>query len=307
MIDGRLAERAEALRSAGSPFVVATVVRAQHPASVRPGDAAIVRDDGSIEGFVGGVCAESSVRLQALRALETGEAILLRILPPEGGLVEPGTSEEGAVTVQNPCLSGGALEIFLEPRQPPPRLVVFGETPIARAVAELGDRVGFEAVRPAAPGWEPGAGDAAVVVASHGRDEEGPLAGALREGVPYVALVASPARGEAVRAALEVPAALRAQLHTPAGLEIGARTAAEIALAILAELVATRAEGAAAGRPGRAAATAPQVAVDPVCGMEVAVGDASVHLDRGGRRFYFCGEGCRGAFAAEAASHADTA
>ncbi|MGH2969040.1 MAG: XdhC family protein, partial [Solirubrobacteraceae bacterium] len=62
------------------PFVRATVVRAQRPSSVRPGDAAIVRPDGTIEGFVGGVCAEHSVRMHALRALETGEPLLLRII-----------------------------------------------------------------------------------------------------------------------------------------------------------------------------------------------------------------------------------
>ena len=63
------------------PFVIATVVRAAKPTSVRPGDSAIVLADGTIDGFVGGVCAQESVRLHAARALETGEAVLLRLLP----------------------------------------------------------------------------------------------------------------------------------------------------------------------------------------------------------------------------------
>src|SRR5947209_2834593 len=100
-----LERRAEALATARVPFVSATVVRVERPASVRPGAAAIILADGSIDGFVGGACAESSVRLQALRVLETGEAVLMRIAPDGGG----GEAGEGTVTVENPCLSGGSL------------------------------------------------------------------------------------------------------------------------------------------------------------------------------------------------------
>jgi len=98
MIGATLSRRADDLRAARTPFVVATVVRAQRPTSVRSGDAAIVLGDGTIEGFVGGACAEQSVRLHALRALETGEALLLRILPGD----DDAPAAEGAVTVQNP-------------------------------------------------------------------------------------------------------------------------------------------------------------------------------------------------------------
>ena len=120
-----LARRVEALTAQRIPFVSAIVVRAQDPTSVRAGDTAIVLGDGSMEGFVGGACAESSVRLQALRVLETGEPLLLRIVPDEDDT--EGAAAEGALVVANPCLSGGALEIFLEPRLPAPRITVVGE------------------------------------------------------------------------------------------------------------------------------------------------------------------------------------
>ena len=139
MIAPSLSRRADELRAARTPFVVATVVRAQRPTSVRTGDAALVLGDGTIQGFVGGACAEQSVRLHALRALETGEALLLRILPGD----DDAPAAEGAVTVQNPCLSGGSLEIFLEPMLASPRVLVVGETPIARAMARMGGRVGM--------------------------------------------------------------------------------------------------------------------------------------------------------------------
>jgi xanthine dehydrogenase accessory factor len=225
-------DREHALQAARAPFVQATVVRVQRPTSVRPGDSALVLADGTIEGFVGGVCAEESVRLHALRVLETGEPLLLRLTPEPGDGGE--AHEDGAVTAHNPCLSGGGLEIFLQPRLPAPRLAVVGQAPAARALAELGRGMGFEVAS------EPGEDLAALVVASHGRDEEAALAAALRSGVPYVGLVASARRGAAVRAALDVPEALRARLHSPAGLPIGARTPQEIALSILAEIVADR-------------------------------------------------------------------
>ncbi len=128
----RMTARMTELVTERVPFVHATVVRAQVPASARPGDDAIVLADGSIEGFVGGQCAEGSVRVAALEALRDGESMLLRVLP-EGESVFP--ESPGAHVVVNPCLSGGALEIFLEPLLPPPVIFLVGTMPIAQAVA----------------------------------------------------------------------------------------------------------------------------------------------------------------------------
>jgi len=279
-----LLDRAGQLARERVPFVLATVVNARHPTSVRRGDRALVLSDGTIEGFVGGVCAESSVRLHALRALETGEPLLLVLVP--GDAVDAGAPPEGAVVEHNPCLSGGALEIFLEPQPPTPRLVVVGTSPIARALERLASAAGYEV---AAGEGRPQPGDAAVIVASHGAGEERVLEEALSSGVPYVALVASPKRGAAVRAALEVPEELRAQLHTPAGLNIGARTPTEIAISILAELVAEH--------HAPPAVAAVMHATDPECGMEVAVTARTPWLDTPEGRAYFCGERCRDAYA----------
>jgi xanthine dehydrogenase accessory factor len=322
LIRGELSQQVEELTAQRAPFVQATVVRAQNPTSVRPGDTAIVRRDGTIDGFVGGTCAETSVRLHALRALETDEPVLLRILPGDG--LEAPATVEGAVTVRNPCLSGGALEIFLEPHLPAATIRVVGSSPIALALAELSDRLGFVVELNAAEDSDPSADDAAVVVASHGHDEEPVLTAALQRAVPYVGLVASRVRGDAVRESLDLPAKLRRRLRTPAGLDIGAETPEEIALAILAEIVALRRTGeAVAGGPPVAApgseedaadvegrpdptpaAPTVAVAIDPVCGMEVAISPASLRLDLDGERHYFCGEGCHDKFAAEHASDA---
>jgi xanthine dehydrogenase accessory factor len=287
MIKAKLAARAAQLTTDRVPFVLATVVRARRPTSVRPGDTALVRSDGVIEGFVGGHCAASSVRLYAMRALETGEPILLRLLPDGGETERPRDGIEGVVVEHNPCLSGGALEIFLEPRLPEPRIVIVGDSPVAQAFEQLAVTGGYT-VEPL--GGEL-AGAAAVVVASHGDREEQVLAAALSAGVPYVALVASRNRGASVRAALDLPRELSAQLHTPAGVDIGAKTPVEIAISILAELILVAHSDSAPERPPVT------VAIDPICGMQVAVADSAVRVEVSGSRIYFCSEACRSAYA----------
>jgi xanthine dehydrogenase accessory factor len=312
--------RAAELRAERVPFVHATVVLADRPTSAKPGDEAVVHADGTIEGFVGGTCAESTVRAQSLALLDSGDPLLLRITPTPEEEVE---ARNDRLTVHNPCLSGGTLEIFLEPVVPAPLLVVHGDSPIATALAGLAERLGYQ-VRTS--GDDP-TGAAAVVCASHGRDEEELLARALGLEVPYVGLVASRKRGEAVVASLDVDEGARARVHTPAGLDIGARTPEEVALSILAEVVAERRRtsgrpievhhehrhdehaagerhhvGHGHGAPGELPVVQrPGTAVDPVCGMTVATVETSLHLDHEGTRYWFCGSGCLRAFAADPA------
>jgi xanthine dehydrogenase accessory factor len=278
------------------PFVQATVVRAQKPTSAHAGDTALVRADGSIDGFVGGTCAEASVREYGLMTLSTHQPLLLRIVPGEVA----GAGEEGAVTVVNPCLSGGAVEIFLEPRVPAPRMLVVGDSPVAEALADLGRPLGFDVQLVAGEEAAPAVGDAALVVASHGRGEAPALTAALRLGVPYVGLIASRIRGAGVLSALDVTDEQRRRVHSPAGLDIGGRTAAEIALSVLAELVAER----RAREKVAPASPAPVSGVDPVCGMTVAAVDSTPHVDLDGTTTWFCCEGCRKAFLAEPARYA---
>jgi xanthine dehydrogenase accessory factor len=301
MMRGELARRAEDLLGSRVPFVSATVVRARHPTSVRPGDAALVLADGTIEGFVGGTCAQASVRLHAARVLETGEPLVLRLVPGNhesgaAGAGEEADAPDGTVVEHNPCLSGGSIELFLEPQLPPPRMVVVGDAPIARALEALARATGYDVLRGDPSEVEPQTTDAAVVVASHGEGEEPVLVQALERGVGYVALVSSAVRGAAVRDALDVAPELRSRLHAPAGLPIGASSPAEVAIAILAELVAAGKAQPAAPTAATAAAR-PATAVDPVCGMEVLVSDTTLRLDVGGEPVYFCCDGCRSTYA----------
>jgi xanthine dehydrogenase accessory factor len=226
-----MSERAKQLRRARTPFVHATVVRAQQPTSAHAGDQAILLSDGTIEGFVGGQCAQNSVRKAALGALQAGESVLLRVLP-DGDVQFP--EAPGSCVVVNPCLSGGALEIFLAPQVPAPLIRICGGTPISSALADLCGVLGYDVQR---DGVTDAAAPTAVVIATHGGPEAAIIRAALDAGVGYVALVASKVRGRAVLEQAGLTDEERACVHTPAGLPIGAKTPAEIAVSILAEII----------------------------------------------------------------------
>ncbi|MET4061059.1 xanthine dehydrogenase accessory factor [Arthrobacter sp. UYP6] len=297
-----LAQRALAYEAHHEPYVRATVVRAERPTSARAGDTALLDADGALHGFVGGNCVQDSVRNYGLQTLVSGEPLLLRVLPGTGSR----TAGEGAVEVTNPCLSGGAIEIFLQPQLPAPHLLVVGDTPVARSLSALGACLDLDVELvdsgglTGGTGIQPVPGDAAVIVASHGRDEEAALLAALAANIPYIALVASARRAAEVLASLDVDDEARRLIHSPAGLALGARTPAETALAILAEYTLLRAQGrdrrpAAATVP---AATALQAA-DPVCGMQVSITGTALQATVRGAVRYFCSPGCRNAYVSD--------
>jgi xanthine/CO dehydrogenase XdhC/CoxF family maturation factor len=285
-----ISERAQQLVAARTPFVHATVVRAQPPTSAYPGDQAILLADGTIEGFVGGQCAQNSVRKAALGVLQAGESVLLRVLP-DGDVHFPEAA--GACVVVNPCLSGGSLEIFLTPQLPAPLIRIYGATPIADALIDVCGVLGYDARR------DTDLSDTtAVVIASHGGPEAEIIRAALDNGVGYIGLVASRVRGSSILNDLELSETERARVHTPVGLRIGAKTPAEIAVSIAAELIAAVRDGGL-NRLVAPTGSGPVQAVDPVCGMSVPIGPATEHLELAGIDYWFCCAGCRSAFAAE--------
>lgn len=263
------------------------MVRAEQPTSAQAGDEAILLADGTIEGFVGGQCAQNSVRKAALGVLQAGESVLLRVLP-DGDLHFP--EAPGACVVVNPCLSGGSLEIFLTPQLPAPLIRIYGETPIADALVQLCGVLGYDARRDTDL-----ADTSAVVIASHGGPEAETIRAALDHGVGYIGLVASKVRGASILSGLELTGEERSRIHTPVGVPIGAKTPPEIAVAIAAELIAALRDGSLT-RAVRSE-SAPVSAVDPVCGMTVSIGPDTEHLQFAGADYWFCCSGCRTAFA----------
>ena len=274
-----LARRAEELAAQGAAYVTATVVRAQRPTSAHAGDVALVTSDGTIQGFVGGICAEHSVRLFSWTAMKTNEPILLRILPTAPEDVKEQEMQEGAVTVLNTCLSGGAIEVFLEPTLPVPRVSVVGSKPIAAQIERLGSEFDLD------------------IVAAHGKGELAALRAGIEAGLPYVGLVASPKRGAALVEELRsagVPEDQLARIECPAGLDINAKKPPEVALSIIARLIERR-YSEEYSPPLRAPRDqeAPTFAVDPICGMTVTAEPSALHLEHDGETIYFCAPGCK--------------
>jgi xanthine dehydrogenase accessory factor len=301
-VAARVAELERRLAADRVPFVHATVVRAEAPTSARPGDVALVQGDGSVEGFVGGHCARGNVQAAALDALRLGESVLLRILPDEAtGFPEV----PGARVTVNPCLSGGAIEVFLRPHLPPPLVAVVGDSPIAEALAAVARAAGYAVAREAtAPRAD------AVVLAGHTGDEGPAVVTALASGAGYVGLVASPRRAAAVLDSLDLAEDDRKRVHSPAGLWLGGRTPGEIAVSILAEVVREVGGGnrrfRAPSAGGEPAADPPRQVVDPVCGMIVVVGPGTPHAVVDGADLWFCGPGCRDHHVAGVAGHEGT-
>ncbi len=295
----------------GTPHVLATVVRTEAPTSAHPGDKAVITADGRLHGWIGGSCSEPIVRREALRALSEGVPQLVRIVPaPE----VKQTRKRGELMVATTCPSGGALDIFIEPQLPRPLLLVFGDSPAARTLVQMGSLAGFRtcSVHPgAAPadfgaadivlgrlelaGANPGA-DTWAVVATMGHYDEDALEAALAYPAVEVGLVASTRRAAAVREALRsrgMDEATLDRIRTPAGRVRGG-SQEEIALLALAEVVTARRKR---GHVPAAAEAPPVVfATDQVCGMTVdplTSQHKAVYRDA---TYWFCSAGCQAEF-----------
>ena len=323
---------ASELAGRSEAFALATVVRREPPSSARVGDSAVVTPDGEFHGWLGGSCTRPTVIREALAALADGAPRLIGIVrdPDAASGARPGLT-----VFPMACHSGGSVEIYIEPLLPARRLLIFGVSPTARALARLAAVLDYrvEAVDPEASEMlfpdatrlvtsdesvePPGSGqDAArcfAVVATLGqRDEEAAWA-ASRLVPAYVGVVASRKRFGRIRETLAARGATAEQLDriaNPAGLDIGAQTPEEIALSILAEITrrarAVRPRREGDRRPARDSAP-PVTARDPVCGMSVAATAAGHQADFGETTYHFCCAHCREQFLAEPHKYAAAA
>jgi xanthine dehydrogenase accessory factor len=349
-----LLRMAAELAAREEPFVLAVVVRRRPASSAQAGDMAVITAAGEFHGWLGGSCTQPTVVREARRALADGRPRLLALAP------DPETERRPGVAVfPMTCHSGGTVEIYLDPILPAARLLVLGVSPTARALVKLGKAMGytvFAADAAAEPALfpeadrvlsDPASLDLAAalgaasrggggrgsgcfaVVATMGEGDEEAIRAALALRPAYLGVVASARRFAQVRDRLlarGTAAAALAAIRSPAGVAIGAQTPEEIAVSVLAEIVARRQApaGAAAaaqetevepaGERGRrttapVAPVAPATIVrddgsepptetDPVCGMTVEVAGARHTVEAAGRTFYFCCGGCRERFLA---------
>lgn len=318
-----VSSRAEALRATGTPFVLATVVASYRPQSARAGAKAIILRDGSIVGWFGGGCARPVVLDEAMDALQTGEPRLVRLS------IEPASTHSARVGIKEypmACQGEGGLEVFLDPVLPRSVLGIFGNTPVAHALARFAAALEFDirvaASADAASLFPEGAtlsddaaavaaalpAEAYAVIATMGVGDEDALRAAAESPAHYVGIVASRKKGTALIdyvSGLGVPDDRLGRVKFPAGLDLGGMRPSEIALSIMAEIVQ---DGARRGRgmpnEGIVPVAAPARARDPICGMSVDMATAKHSATYEGRTYYFCCPHCKTEFERSPAQHA---
>jgi len=296
------------LAADGESFVLATVVRREAPTSAQLGDTALITRDGEFHGWLGGACTKDLIVREAAAALARGAPRLVVLT------ADPNAERRNGLRVlPMTCHSGGTVEVYLDPQLPEEPLLVIGASEVADALARMAPELGFRVRRAATGAADAPEADAAanagvpgapyVVIATYGESDESALRRALALEPPYVGLVAGRKRFEALREALEaagVDGETLDRVSSPAGLDIGARTPAEIAVSILAEMIDVRrmrTDGARAARTGREAGTPDGTAIDPVCGMTVSH-DTPLRVEFEGATFFFCCDACRQRFLA---------
>lgn len=269
-----LIDLAASLKARGEPFALATVVRTVSVTAAKAGAKAIILRDGTVSGgWIGGGCARAAVLKAAREAFADGRARLVSLLPKDlfaDRDLQPEEERDGVRFARNMCPSQGTMDIFVEPMLPPPSLVILGASPVAVALADIAPHFGYHVTTCAPPEDQPlfaaadhridgyalpatQEGRRFIIVSTQGRGDEAALTAALSAQADHVAFVGSRRKVAALRekiVAAGLPAERFDRLKGPAGLDLGAVTPEEIALTILAELLAVRRQDRQAiGRP----------------------------------------------------------
>lgn len=301
-----LLDFAQELTRARKAFVLATVVWCERPTSAKPGAQALIQEDGQITGWIGGSCAQPIVIREAQRVLrEGGDAYLLRLGAQDTGIVR-----DDVRVFPMTCVSGGVLDIYIEPHLPSPQLVLMGDSPVIVALSKLAPVLDFTVTQLDSPDLTQVEINerTSIIVATHGQYDEEALEHALRSPAAYVGMVASRRRADDCRGYLRTSGITEqqlARLKAPAGLDIGAVTPEEIAASILAELVQVRRLHQTINQEhvhvveeahvhvSEPASPIVETAIDPVCNMTVEIANARHHTTYDGREFYFCCPSCK--------------
>jgi xanthine dehydrogenase accessory factor len=241
---------------AGDAAALVTVVATEGSTPQKAGAKMVVHPDGRIVGTIGGGCVEAEMTRRALYVIETRR--------PQTACYELTLDQAG----EDGLICGGRMEVFIEPIEGSPTLCLFGAGHVAQPLARMAKAAGFrvevadDRVKfanrerfpeadlvvvddfvEAAGRMTLGAGSYAVVVTRGHKGDVEALEAVLGRGLRFVGLLASKPKLVHVLTMLEergVPLQELAKVHAPLGLDIGARTPEEIAVSVLAEMIAVR-------------------------------------------------------------------
>jgi xanthine dehydrogenase accessory factor len=240
----------------GEDTALITIVSAQGSTPQRVGAKMLVFSDGRTIGTIGGGCYEDDAFWKAKESLKSRKPRLVRY-----ELTDDFVEESGLI-----C--GGQMQVYIEPVEPSPQLYVIGAGHVGYHLARLAQTTGFrihvlddrdkfanherfpdaeEVVVDSIPEWLgraniPSTAYAVVVTRGHRHDLDALRVLAARD-LRYLGLIGSKAKVKGLYDALlaeQMPPDFLKRVHAPVGLDIGAVTPEEIAVSILAELIAVR-------------------------------------------------------------------
>jgi len=244
------------LRKAGQKCAVATIVQVNGSIPSYESAKLLVREDGSMMGTVGGGCVEAEVWNAAREVLETEKPRHLTFSLGEDAAYDNG------------LICGGQLNIFVEPVIPQPKAMIFGGGHVSKSLSKVAALAGFsttiiddreafsnperfpEAEATYAEPYEDvfdklpvNASTYLIIVTRGHRDDMRVLKWAVTTEARYIAMIGSKRKTISVIRELEkegMPRSLFEKIHAPMGLEIGAESPEEIAISVVAEMIAVR-------------------------------------------------------------------
>jgi xanthine dehydrogenase accessory factor len=244
------------LRRLGQKCAMATIVEVNGSIPSFESAKMLIREDGSIVGTIGGGCVEAEVWNAAREVMETEKSRHLNF----------NLGQDAAY--DNGLICGGQLKVFIEPVIPYPRAFIFGAGHVSKSISKIANIAGFATVivdnrEPFAnrdrfpeadeifaeeyedvfPKLQINSSSYLVIVTRGHRDDMRVLRWAVSTPARYIAMIGSKRKTIAVVRELEkdgVPRDAFDTVHAPMGLEIGAITPEEIAVSVVAEMIATR-------------------------------------------------------------------
>ena len=291
-------------------FATAIVVQHGTPISGKVGDKAIIRNDGELQGWIGGGCTHTIVIEEGMAAISSGKSKLI-VIDPEKKEAEIA----GVKHFNMNCHSGGSLSVYIEPVSPRPLIVVMGDSPVAESLLNFASELGYQTLWAGCPvlndkkisvdkvmeGFDLTdvnlSSPCFIIVCTQGESDSEALEASLKVSVDYLAFVGSRRKTEVLKNELTEIGLSREKLDkvvNPAGMDLNARTPSEIALSILAEIVKIyRNESTTINELD---SESNLNYIDPICGMKVNSEDAKHFLIYKEQNYFFCCKGCKTKF-----------
>ncbi|MDH5609060.1 MAG: XdhC family protein [Cyclobacteriaceae bacterium] len=297
----------------GETVALVQVVWRQAPSSGKPGDKAIITENGSLIGWIGGGCVKGIAIREGIRAIKQRKYRLVKIAPDN---VNDQTDDHLKI-YRMTCHSGGSMELFIEPIMPNPHIIILGKSNIARAISKLAKAANFQvsilsknaekSMFPTADTIIDGVhfdrivvgSNAYVIVATQGEGDEESVKNSMLTPARYVGFIASARKSESIKQYLTdsgVDPDRVNQLRTPVGLNINAQVPEEVAISILAEVILEFRGGSPRTMTGRDVQVKDDYFLNPVCNLPISKADAKYITEYKNHTLYFCCDGCKISF-----------